>query len=798
MLLGAAAVATIAVALSPSDVRHITVVAMLGGVGLVLFRTSRPIPEPDPELTFQLPDITPTSRPTTPKFVPPAALPPPGLLIGRDREMARLKSHLIGNRRPAIVVISGPAGIGKTALAVEAARSVSANFSGGTLFAEMPRDGSNDDILTSFVTALQPAGSPVPSSSVELLRLYRQLTANRAVLVVLDNVTEADAVRTLLPIGSRCAAIVTSRRSLPQLADAPEELLTGLARKDSLSVLERIVGASRIKENADAAESIAGVLGGLPLALQVTAATLAHRPNFPLQAAADRVTTPSVDDIDFARALDLSYALLPASEQTAVRVLGLLPKQTFSPWMLAALLDDPTSDLTPYEAYRQSQLDERDAAAWKICERLVHAQLLARISDDSSGVASFMVVDHVWEIAQRHPAVDDAEGLRRRARLHEATRVRNLLRPRDILRGNVYAALDQGDLNRALSHARGALARARELDTGAVAENADEHGLALAAVAEVLVEVGGFDDVNNLVAMVLRTGSRLARPRALRSLGKLQRRQRRLDTARETMLSARDAAREVHDGPEEIRVLRELGVIYASLDQSSRGLAVIDEALAFDPHDNRARVALEPSLYWAKGIIAAGGTGSGAIRDAETSLRRGAELAMSMRPAHELWAAWILYEQARLAVRAQKLPQAQVLALEAASRFMAMSHRYATARCRLLIGQAYLSQAKPTLALPFLEESVQTFASCGDRWSEGIASQDFARALGHVDRRADAARNLNRAIAIYSALGDRTNAQDVVNTVNELDVAHAIRWPGDDDVTFPAQVLLPTGDQDRR
>src|SRR5439155_10816917 len=130
-----------------------------------------------------------------------------------------------------------------------------------------------------------------------------------------------------------------------------------------------------------------------------------------------------------------------------------------------------------------------------------------------------------------------------------------------------------------------------------VAEAKEVEGLALAALAEVLAELGGVDDAMEIAQRARETASPPALPRALRCLGKLQRRQRRLDEAHKTLLDALDAARQVEDCAEQARVLRELAVVRAGRGETRDGLDAVAEALALDL-DAGSAVRLRAGLLW--------------------------------------------------------------------------------------------------------------------------------------------------------------------------------------------------------
>ncbi|MFF6772417.1 BTAD domain-containing putative transcriptional regulator [Streptomyces sp. NPDC012637] len=295
-----------------------------------------------------------------------AALPAPDLLprtprgfLGRERELAALDAAVDAAR---VAIVTGPAGVGKTALALHWAHLRAERFADGVLYADLrgfsPDEGLDAaDVLREFLPALGVPPRQVPESPTAAAALYRSLTEDRAVLVVLDNVRGADEARPLLPAGARGAAVVTSRLRLGGL------VVTELARpvplgvlglEESAALLAAAVGADRVAAEPAAAHRLAALCDGLPLALRVTAAQLAARPHWRLaDLAAEladeqrRLALLSVDGSGGGEgqgvpaALRLTVQGLPDEAALLFRQLGALPGQDLDRHAAAALLDRP-------------------------------------------------------------------------------------------------------------------------------------------------------------------------------------------------------------------------------------------------------------------------------------------------------------------------------------------------------------------------------------------------------------------------------------------------------------------------
>jgi hypothetical protein len=219
----------------------------------------------------------------------PAQLPPTlANLVGRDSELAALAAGLADRPpgTPRVVAIDGPAGSGKTALALQWAHQVRNQFADGQLyvdlggFAEPERRVTVDEVLEGFLTAL--GASRIPDTTAGRAALYRSMLAGRRVLVVLDNASDATIVDQLLPASPTCGVVVTSRRALTSLVaqvGATRVTVGPLAEMDSVALMRRLVDPGRAQAEPAALAALAGLCGHLPLALRAAADQIAMYPH---------------------------------------------------------------------------------------------------------------------------------------------------------------------------------------------------------------------------------------------------------------------------------------------------------------------------------------------------------------------------------------------------------------------------------------------------------------------------------------------------------------------------------------
>jgi DNA-binding SARP family transcriptional activator/tetratricopeptide (TPR) repeat protein len=280
---------------------------------------------------------------------------------GRHSEMAWLDAA--AQQQAPIVVISGTGGLGKTALAVRWASRSAHRFPDGQLYLNL-RGYSHGapvgvtEALSQELRMVGVAATAVPDTVDEAAALLRAITADKRMLVVLDNVHSADQVRPMVPGGTSSAVIVTSRNRLGGLVarDGAQRLdLSILSEAESLDLLARIAGSDRVAAEPDAAADLVAICGHFPLALRIAAAQLSEDPE---RSIADlvavlthgqRTLALQIDD-DRESAIravfDLSLAGLGADAAVLFRRLGLLPVSEAGTWVAAILggLDDLAAD----------------------------------------------------------------------------------------------------------------------------------------------------------------------------------------------------------------------------------------------------------------------------------------------------------------------------------------------------------------------------------------------------------------------------------------------------------------------
>ncbi|MFJ8535862.1 BTAD domain-containing putative transcriptional regulator [Streptomyces sp. NPDC093591] len=378
---------------------------------------------------------TPPQQQGPPPPPRPAQLPPPpAYFTGRTAVLDDLRRTLAPAPAPqptvAVAVISGMAGVGKSALALQAAHGLANRFPDGQLYVNLHGATPGMPPLTpgqALAALLRDLGADprsIPEHPDAATALLRSLLAPTRTLMVLDDAASAAQVRPLLPAGPGCAVIVTSRSPLTALDGVRRIPLTPLTAEDSAALLRAASGrdaqdvqgtrprhdaqnwhdpqdhhapqhrhhapqhrhhegdqrtgpaAHHAHDGLDAAHPLIELTGRLPLALRVVAARLAARRALTLDVLADQLAAAEsrlhhleYDDLSVRRSLAVAHDALAASDHEADRDAAL------------ALRRIGAVDLPTYGAHLLARLtgtDERRAEA--ALDRLVDVALLEEIA----------------------------------------------------------------------------------------------------------------------------------------------------------------------------------------------------------------------------------------------------------------------------------------------------------------------------------------------------------------------------------------------------------------------------------
>lgn len=355
----------------------------------------------------------------SPAVPPPAIVPrqlpaPPRGFAAREAELDRLDAALAGTDER-LWLVTGSGGLGKTWLAVQWANAHRDEFDDGQLYLNLrgfdpeAEPTSAHAALRSLVSALGVPVDSAPGGLDDLSALYRSVTAERRLLILLDNAHDAAQVAPLLPGGTDCVTIVTSRDSLRELTTGhgarPSRLET-LPSAAARRVLGSHVAVERLEAEPEAVARLVAVSAGLPLALGIIGSLAAQYPKRPLRdLAAELHPADDRDDPDgeltarLRTVLDGSRRWLDDRTARLFDLLGLAPTTGCDRYAAASLAGVPVSDVRPLlRRLEDACLIDQDAPGHYRMHDLTHGyareRALADIDDADRRAALRRLVDH--------------------------------------------------------------------------------------------------------------------------------------------------------------------------------------------------------------------------------------------------------------------------------------------------------------------------------------------------------------------------------------------------------------------
>ncbi|MFC7546033.1 BTAD domain-containing putative transcriptional regulator [Plantactinospora sp. GCM10030261] len=299
-----------------------------------------------------------------------------------------------------VVILSGPGGVGKTALSVRLAYLLRRSYPDGQIFVTLGgRNGDSVDALDRVLRALGVPNVQQLRTMEDKLGQYRSMLSGRRILIVLDSAASAEEVRPLVPGGPGSALIVSSRAMLTTVPGAEHIEVPLLTRADSMALLERIVGVERVVAEPEAATELAGMCAGLPLALRIVGARIAARRHRRIARLADRMRDErgrldemAADGLAVRVSVGIGYQALEPAVRKAFRLLGFLGATDFSGWLAAALTGHSLDTIE------------------ELLEQLCDARLVTAMVDPTSQVLRYQMHDLVRLFAHERAVAEHTDG----------------------------------------------------------------------------------------------------------------------------------------------------------------------------------------------------------------------------------------------------------------------------------------------------------------------------------------------------------------------------------------------------
>ena len=676
---------------------------------------------------------------------------------GRELELGQLAGLLDPAGETTAVLVSavaGLAGVGKTALVIQAGHAAreAGWFRGGVLFLDL--HGYDDRMvqagqaLESLLRALGVPGEHIPPGMEDRAGLYRSVLAQvtKPILVIADNASSEAQVRLLLPGPGPHRMVVTSRHILAGLGARLVDV-TILDEAAGVVLLDTALRAARpaddrITADREAAVRLAGMCGGLPLALRIAGALLIADHTLSAEELADelgdeihRLEALRYDDgggtraPSVAAAFELSYRQLDSETARLFRLLPANPGPDISAAAVAALAGQPAVKTRRAIGYlvRAHLIEESGSRArrWRMHD-LLH--LYARQLSDSEAVADAreQAVDRLLSYYRSSAGAADAH-MRARA----GTRV-----PADF--GDREDALEWLDAERPCLVAAVALAGSTDRDQVAV-----ELSFSLGTY---LSWRRRFDDWLTVITTshdaAQRLGDRVNEAATLSNLGAALVRVRRFDEAITALQDAAAIYRETGDRHGEGMALNNLGEVLREVRRFEESITAQQDAAAIyretgDRHGegmalNNLGLALVEVRRFEESITA---QQDAAAIYRETGDRHGEGMALNG-----------LGEVLREVRRFEESITAQQ---DAAAIYRETGDRHGEGAALNGLGGALVEARRFEEAITAHEDAAAIYRETGDRHGEGAALNGLGEVLREVRRFEEAITTLVYAAAIY-------------------------------------------------
>ncbi|WP_131737161.1 tetratricopeptide repeat protein [Actinomadura roseirufa] len=683
---------------------------------------------------------------------------------GRRRDLDRLlecltppgpADQVVDGQARAVVVaaVGGLAGVGKTELAVQAARAALRRdwFPGGVLFADLfgyDQDRRRDpgQVLEGMLGALGVPGEHIPGDAQDRSRLYRSILAEfaargRRVLVVADNVNTAQQGELLLPADGVNAAIVTSRHTLAML-NARLLDLDVLDLDGAVAMLDETLRIAdphdtRVPGDPAGAAELAETCGYLPLALRIAAALLAEDPGLTLAALTDElgqvqpIEGLAYGDEGVRRAFELSYRTFSLDQQRLFRLLTVNPGPDTSTTAAAVLT-------------------ERDEAAVRAMLRdLARAHLIERGTAPGRWRMHDLVRQYATTLGLEHTDTD-----------HRDQALRRLLRYYLDTARAAAAHLDQAvadPVTRGFATREGALAwlDAELPNLSAAAHTAADHpDFAVnlpSALASFLNWRRLFNDGITLFSLARdtaeHTGDRQGQGRALNNLGAALWSVRRFEDAIAAHQHAAAIFRGTGDSHSEGAALNNLGTALWAVQR-------FEEAIT--AHQDAAAIFHEAGDRHAEGQALANlGIALAEVRRFEEAVSaHRQDLAICRETGDRRGEGQALANLGLVLVEVRRFEEAITAHQDAVAIFQETGDRYSEGAALGNLGLVLVEVRRFEEAITVHRRVTTISRETGDRHSEGTALYNLALALAEVRRFEEAITAGREAVTIFVEVGD--------------------------------------------
>ncbi|MFJ9564437.1 tetratricopeptide repeat protein [Streptomyces fuscichromogenes] len=672
-----------------------------------------------------------------------------GPFAGRQQELARIRQWAQAARaatetRPTVVVLHGEPGSGRTALAVRATHELKDLFRGAVVV-DLRGHSQDEPPLTTrdaLLHLLNRLGAPREQllfrerSSADqqvkrLSELYHQHLTGLAVTIVLDDASDPEQVRALVPERSDSLVLVTARDRLDLPADLPAWVhrlpVTALDAAGAEELLDAASQDTSGPYDAQSTDRIRELCGGLPLALRVAGSSLGSRS--PLRLATDLGAYGPVGPVE--RVLWLRYTDQPETGRRLLRRLALAGRASMGAAAAAALLGADEAEATRHlvTLARAGLVDHVRGSRYRLHD-LVRSFAQARLLDEETPAertaAQERLIVNYAELADSVLRLVDGNMSTRSDRFspHGFTSLDEALRWLDDESSFITAAL---------RHADGVDQAAVQNLLGALCDYCLLRGdlYRLGEISELAQAV----DQGLLVRSVQwRTGI------AARQLGEL-------DKARTTLTSVVDLYREAHHDAGAARALCSLGITLHHQGNLTEAAAKLQEAL-----DLQAVPELATDRAWTMHALAAVQRDRARLPEALDLLTRSLVLHREGGSVHG--EAWAHFQLGQLVLRMGDVPRAERELAAALDRYGRTRDARGEAWALTQLARARLVDGDASPAVDGLRRAAARHRENEDARGEAWTVYYLGQALEEAGTLDQAVRELERSRTMFSRMRD--------------------------------------------
>ncbi|WP_128380856.1 tetratricopeptide repeat protein [Streptomyces cavernae] len=683
---------------------------------------------------------------------------PEGPFAGRRRELLRIRQWVQAARastdtRPTVVVLHGAPGSGRSTLAIRAIHDLKDQFRGACvvdLRGDSPEDSPLPPLSTrdALLHLLNRLGAPreqllfrersAPDQHVKrLTELYNQHLTGLPVTIVLDDASDAQQVRTLIPERSESLVLVTARKPL----DLPAELaawvhelpVTALEAAGAEELLKAAAQEDSGPYDAESHDRIRELCGGLPLALRVAGSSIGARS--PRQLAADLAAYGPVEPVE--RVLWLRYTDQSETARRLLRRLALAGRASLGAAAAAALLATDEAEATRHltALSRAGLIDHVRGSRYRLHD-LIRSFAQARLLDEEDPAertaAQERLIVNYAELADSVIRLVDGKTSTRADTAFQSSTVGP----------HGFTSLDAALrwLDDESSFITSALRSAEGVDQGAVLN-------LLGALCDYcllrgdLYRLGEISELTQAVDQGLlvrsvqwRTGI------AARQLGEL-------DTARTTLASVVDLYFEAHHDAGAARALCSLGITLHHQGNLSEAEAKLKEAMEL-----QSSPSLAADRAWTMHALAAVERDRGRVERALSLLTEALVLHGESESVHG--EAWAHFQLGQLSLRMGDIPRAESELRTALDLYGRTRDARGEAWALTQLARARLVAGDPSAAVDGLRQAVSRHRENEDARGQAWTIYYLGQALEETGNLDQSVRELERSRTMFSRMRD--------------------------------------------